>query len=364
MKMLLHEQDIDGIVNKIHLSEPEIYVDNEKRGRSGHMGHALAEFAPGKIIAFNANTSSKRFCGHAAFGWMEYRISEDYGKTWGEIQNFPYSVEEFLDGIHTVSVEKAVACDDGTIVAFCLLNTTDAIASCEPWDVPKYVISKDGGKTWSAPKEVCSFKGRIYDAIYYNKSIYVLEFCNEGFTGSSEEHLYRIFKSDDNGGSFSEVSVVGFPETKSRAYGNMVFSPEGHLLVYAYNGSDEKNMDCVISKDLGKTWGDYTKCYLKNKIRNPQVNILDNQYILHGRAGGGEGAGGSFVLYTSEDGLKWDDGTILVENRPACFYSENLVVKCPDGRERMLVQYSENYNDPIGVWSAQVNVMHMWIETV
>lgn len=60
MKMLFHEQQIDGVVNKICLSEPEIYVDNEKRGRSGHMGHALVEFAPGKIMAFNANTSAKR----------------------------------------------------------------------------------------------------------------------------------------------------------------------------------------------------------------------------------------------------------------------------------------------------------------
>ena len=34
MKMLIHEQVIDGVVRKIHLSEPEIYVDNEKRGRN------------------------------------------------------------------------------------------------------------------------------------------------------------------------------------------------------------------------------------------------------------------------------------------------------------------------------------------
>ena len=73
----------------------------------------------------------------------------------------------------------------------------------------------------------------------------------------------------------------------------------------------------------------------------------------------------SFIIYTSKDGLIWDEGKILVENRPACFYSNNLVVKFPDNKKRMLVQYSENYNDPVkGVWNAQVNVMHLWIETI
>ena len=43
---------------------------------------------------------------------------------------------------------------------------------------------------------------------------------------------------------------------------------------------------------------------------------------------------------------------------------EQSVIKCADGKNRMLVQYSENYNDPApGKWSGQVNVMHMWIES-
>ncbi len=367
MKMLFHKQDIDGIVNKIHISEPEIFVDNEKRGRSGHVGHALAELAPGKIVAFNANTSNKRAEGHAAFGWVEYRFSEDYGKTWGEAFEFPYSKQEFYDGVHTVSVEKAVACDDKTLIAFCLVNTTDSVCSCEPWHEPKYVISKDGGKTWGEPKIFCEYKGRIYDVLYHNGSIYVLIFCNDAsefFCGNAPEHLYRLYKSDDNGESFYEASVVAFPETKGRGYGNLIFTKDDKLMAYAYNVDDEQNMDCVISEDFGKTWGNHTRCFVKNKIRNPQVNILDGQYILHGRAGENEAGTGAFVIYTSKDGLKWDEGKILVENRPACFYSNNLVIKCPDGKDRMLVQYSENYNDPKpGVWNAQVNVMHLWIET-
>ena len=61
--------------------EPTLYVDNEARGRSGHMTHAMAEFAPGKFIDFNSNCSAVRLGGHYPYGWVEYRISEDAGKT-------------------------------------------------------------------------------------------------------------------------------------------------------------------------------------------------------------------------------------------------------------------------------------------
>ena len=362
MKQLIHEQYIEGALKRLHLLEPEIYVDNEARGRSGHVGHAMTEFAPGKIIAFNSNTSAKLHSGHSPFGWIEYRISEDYGKSWGKINVLDYSVKEFVDGIQTIAIEKAVTCEDGSIVAFCL--TCEGKLVYEPYGIPRVIRSEDGGKTWSEAKEMLNYKGRVYDAIYHEGSIYVLEFSNDDFLGKGLEHLYRIIKSDDNGKSFYEHSVVSFPSTESRGYGNMIFTPENTLLVYVYNANDEVNMDCIKSDDLGKTWNNYVKCYVDKKIRNPQIGFLDGQYILHGRAGESEAGTGSFVIYTSLDGINWSQGEILVEGRPACFYSNNIVIKCADGKNRMLVQYSENYNDPApGKWSGQVNVMHMWIES-
>ena len=87
MKQLIREQYIEGALKRLHLLEPEIYVDNESRGRSGHVGHAMTEFAPGKIIAFNSNTSAKLHSGHSPFGWIEYRISEEeYEKLTGELE--------------------------------------------------------------------------------------------------------------------------------------------------------------------------------------------------------------------------------------------------------------------------------------
>ena len=369
MKMLIHAQTISGIVRDLQLSEPVIFADNEKAGRSGHVGHAMTEFAPGKLMVFSANTSAVRVEGHAAFGWMEYSISEDYGKTFSQPVKLPYAWDTFLKGIHTVSVEKAITLDNGEIAAFCLMNSQFSQISCEPWDCPEVVISPDQGKSWSDPIVASPFKGRIYDVLYQDGVAYVLLFCNDAevtFTGNKPEHVYRLYRSEDNCRSFQEICVVPL-DTDHRAYGNMIFTPAGDLIVYAYNEKDEVHMDYIISHDCGKTWETPGKSFVKNKIRNPQVGMLDGQYILHGRAGEAGEAGliGEFVLYTSADGIHWDDGKILVTGRPASFYSENLTFTLPDGTQKMLVKYSENYNDHVpGVWNGQVNSMMLELTSI
>ena len=68
----------------VELETPEIFVNNEARGRSGHMTHAMAEFAPGCFIDFNSNCSNVRHDGHMPYGWVEYRISKDCGKSYSD----------------------------------------------------------------------------------------------------------------------------------------------------------------------------------------------------------------------------------------------------------------------------------------
>ena len=367
MKRVLHAQTIKGAVRDLKLSEPTIFVDNEKKGRSGHVGHAMAVFDEGKIIDFYANTSGIRFGGHSGFGWMEYKISEDYGKTFGRYKKFPYSWDTFLDGYRTIAVEKVVSPKKDVLVAFCVLTSQNKEICFEPHGTPNVVRSEDGGKTWLPNFNLCEYRGRVFDAIYYQGSIYVLEFCNdmeEGFLGNKPEHQYRIFKSDDEGKTFYEHCVVPFPDTTGRSYGNMIFTPEGKLIVYAYNLNDQQNMDYAVSSDCGKTWDETGLSFVAKKIRNPQVGVLEGQFILHGRAGESETGHGGFVLYTSKDGLVWDEGHMLIDGKSACFYSNNLVVTGPDGKDRMLVQYSENIKDPGTSWSGQVNVMHFWLESV
>ena len=78
---------------------PVVYVDNEARRRSGHMSHAMAKFGENSFIDFNSNCSAVLWNGHMPYGWVEYRISRDGGKTYGEVKTLPYSWESLLDGL-------------------------------------------------------------------------------------------------------------------------------------------------------------------------------------------------------------------------------------------------------------------------
>ncbi len=338
----------------VEFEAPEVYIDNQARRRSGHMTHAMVEYEPGKIINFNANCSPVRCGGHSVYGWVEYRLSDDGGKTYSEPYDFPYSVQSFLDGEWTISVEKAVATDDGTIVALCLRNTMLTEVCCEPWLTPMCVRSTDGGKTWEEPYECIPYKGRIYDAVCRGGVIYALIFCNEHFTGTSPEHVYRLYASSDNGRSFQERSVIPYPSTLHRGYGSILFDKNGDLHAYAYNESAEREMDHAVSRDNGATWEIKEPCHVAKGIRNPQTALIDGVYILHGRGDNGC----KFVFYTSENAYDWDEGIVAGDKSGGCYYSNNINLRDEKG-EFLLVQYSDIYDG----W-ARVNAMHMKLRVI
>ncbi len=336
----------------LNLSTPSVYVDNESRGRSGHMSHAMTEFAKGCFIDFNSNCSPVRCNGHAAYGWIEYRISRDCGKSYSEPRTLPYSYDAFMDGIFTISIEKAVTASDGSIVAFCLRNTMLAAVCCEPWLTPTVIKSTDGGEIWNEPREVSQYKGRIYDALCIDGKIYFLQFKNDGsvrFTGTQPEHKYSIFCSEDNGESFYELSELPIPY-EGRGYGSLLY--DGELLhAYAYNEKSECEMDHAVSRDFGVTWEYEGVCKVAKGIRNPQTALIDGIYILHGR---GEKEKG-FVIYSSPDGYSWDEGEYLEREKRLCYYSNNILLN-DEGRNFLLIQYSDVYK------AACVNVMHMRLD--
>ncbi len=341
------------------IEDPVMHVDNEARHRSGHMSHAMTEFAPNCFIDFNANYSAVRKGGHYCYGWVEYCISRDGGKTYSELQEFPYSRKSFEDGLFTISVEKAVTADDGTILAFCLRNSALAEMFCVPWETPTVVRSHDQGKTWEEADETCfPYKGRIYDAFVRDGVIYVLQFCNDYMWGSTDEHKYRLYKSFDNGKTFVEISVIPFT-IDTRSYGAMIFDAENVLHTYVYIKSDELHLDHAISKDEGKTWEIVDQVYVDQAIRNPQIELIDGVYVMHGRSHclGDEGQypGDSFVLYTSEDAYHWNEAIVMVTTKSAGqFYSENLKLTDENG-SFLLVQYSEVFSGK----GFQVNVKHL-----
>lgn len=344
---------------KIKLFDPQIYVDNEKRGRSGHMTHAMAEFKKGCFIDFNSNCSALRYGGHFPYGWVEYRITDDCGKTFSDFKTLDYSYKCFIDGINTISVEKAVACNDGTIVAFCLRNDAMSPQFCEPWATPTVIRSKDGGKSWTEAKELCPYPGRPYDAVYKNGKIYVLHFCNPNFLGTEDKHKYRIFESCDNGESFTELCEVPI-DSKGRGYGSMLFDEDDTLHIYTYNSCDESHMDHAVSCDYGKSWELLPPTLVKKGIRNPQTALLNGIFVLHGRTGDRNG----FVIYTSENGSDWDEG-FLVEHQnflAGAYYSNNINLEDEHGKF-LLIQYSSPYTHLEDLYYvATVNVMHLRLE--
>lgn len=345
----------EGVAGKLCFSEPEVYVDNQARRRSGHMSHAMVEYEPGKILCFNSNCSAERCLGHSAYGWIEYRFSEDYGRTWSEIHELPYAKEEFYDGVYTISIEKAVICN-GVITIFALRNSQFTQICCEPWDTPWYLQSYDNGKTWTEAREFSPYKGRIYDAVVKDGVIYALEVCNEEHICTKPENVYRLYCSYDNGTTFQEIGIVDI-NTPGHAYGALQFLDDGSLAAYACNIGNGFELDASISRDLGKSWERVPTIKLAKGIRNIQIARMKNGFVMHGRGCHPEAPyGRGFVFYTSKDGFTWDEGILLEEFKASCYYSNNLLLCEPGEKEKLLVQYSELYG---GI--KKVNVKHLFL---
>jgi hypothetical protein len=345
-----------------------MFVDHSRSSRSGHVGHALVAYSTGGILAFYANCSDD-YDGHSAIGWMELKRSADGGRTWSDATVLRYSRDTFDAGRgQSVFCEKAVLTSDGTIVLFCLVCDISAgkilrSSSWEPYLVPTCIRSADGGRTWTVPVEVSLERGRVYDAIYRDGTILALVSCNDcadGFLGSSPDHVYSLYASEDDGGSFARRSVLPF-DPIGRAYGTMETLPDGRLIASIYNKNDEYRLDRATSQDQGRTWSDVDRAYFVKKIRNPQMVSAGGVYFLHGRSGSYGDASGNLVLYSSLDGLTWDAGTYLrMREAGSGAYSNGLVVGTPGTRRghRLLIQASHAYD------KSKTNVLHWWVEGI
>jgi len=330
----------------------EIYVDHEKDHRSGHMGHALIDAGGGRILDFNSNVDGDRCTGHSGYGWMEYRISSDYGRTWGGKRVLPYSMKLFKEGKHTALCEKGVRAPDGRIILFFQITDTGPEICCEPWSAPTMCFSTDGGETFSEAVPTGAKPGRIYDAVVDDRFVYFLLQENEHFLGTRPEHVYKVYRSEA-GGPFKGVTLP--LNAKGKGYGAMEFAKDGSLIAYVYDSAQEDRLEYVISRDRGLTWSQPARARVAKRIRNPQVRRLGDAWFLVGRNGG---AGDGLVFYSSDDGLNWDEGR-MIDRRPpkggTGYYSCLLPVLEPGKSPRMLLQYSHVYSQN------RVNVAHRWI---
>ncbi len=334
-----------------------MFVDHARAGRSGHLGHALVEYAPGRILAFYANCSDFQK-GHSGDGWMEFKRSEDGGRTWSEPAALEYSRQTYDQGVgHSVMCEKALRADDGAILLF---NLECRGKGWQPLAVPTCLRSTDCGSTWEPARPIGDEPARIWDAILHEACILVLELCNDSavhWYGNLPDHRYALHVSQDNGLTFSRRSILPL-DVQGRGYGTMATLPDGRLIAYVYNIDDEKHLDYVTSDDGGCTWSSVQTAFMAKKIRNPQMAAFRDGFVLHGRSGNkGEGRN-HFVLYSSRDGENWDAGRYLrMGEAGAGAYSNNLIVRNPDTGlpEGLLIQASHAYEEHM------TNVLHWWL---
>ena len=86
-----------------------------------------------------------------------------------------------------------------------------------------------------------------------------------------------------------------------------------------------------------------------------QIAPLEGGYVMHGRACFNGEWGQGQVIYTSKDGIHWDDGILMETKKAGCYYSNMISLKDEKGKGYVLLQYSDGYN------GSRVNVMHRFL---
>ena len=346
-----------------------IFVDHSKNHRGGHLGHALVQCANGDVLAFYPNCGAE-FMGHSGNGWMEYKRSADGGETWQEAKKLDYSYNLYSSGCgRTAMAEKAVCCDDGTVLLFLLICDMTSkplksgdIKCWEPYFTPVVLKSTDNGETFSEAGKLTDKRGRVYDALYRDGKVFVMFFANDAvihYTGNLPEHEYELYVSENSGKDFHLESVLSIDPT-GRCYGTMEFLKDGRLMAVAYNSEDEYHPDYCVSEDMGKTWNEPGKLFMAKRLRNPQLVRFGNGYYIHGRSGnfGDKTLMGHFVIYYSEDAIHWDEGHYMqMRGTGAGAYSNNIVIKMPGtDKERLYIHSSHAYEQYL------TNIVSFWID--
>lgn len=355
-----------GIIPSDIPNEGILFVDHEATGRSGHGGNTLTECHNGDIVSFYSNVSGDIFKGHGVAGWSEYKRSIDGGETWSEPVILDYS-KNVWDGDHLYSalIVSVVTAPNGRLVAIAARFENEKWVKKLP---PVYLKSDDHGKTWSEPFEIDAAATVEELSITYDTSFIYKDTIFVVFIGGAGDMCpgpYSLYASEDNGETFSKRSNLPFDHLNN--YASAAVLDDGRFIVYAYPWkgrgapTDEHYLHYVISEDEGHTWSDVNTAYFSKRIRNPQLSEkLGNSYFMHGRSGSMGNDPGHLVLYTSTDGIHWDDGVFLNKGatNDADSYSANEVIGKYHSSmpKRLLIQSSIAYDG-----NRKVNEHHWWI---
>ena len=343
-----------------------LFVDHKAEGRSGHGGQAITEAKNGDIIAFYSNVSGTVRRGHGVAGWAEYRISGDGGETWSD----PYVLEASKMAWEDpergpILVEEVMTAPDGTVVAVGR-NFTDPRGHSWGSRPPLLFRSRDHGRTWSEPEALDPNAkrwqiSRDEGSMVHGDTMYIL--FHDRFVPDDETPKYRLYASEDNGGSFGKRSVL--PLGKDQWYGTIGAIEGGKIIVYSYNNDDDGEvLQYVTSDDGGFTWSEVQETPFAKRLRNPQLSArIGGLYFIHGRSGSFGPDPRHLVLYSSEDGINWDEGVYLNRGSTDALdsYSTNEVIGKYDSESpnRLLIQSSIAYDDA----GRRVNLHHWWLDT-
>jgi len=369
-----NKKDSEDSVKKQFRVSPEnipnkgiLFVNHEEKNRSGHGGHAITECKNGDIIAFYMNTWAENWNGHSCAGWSSYKRSTDGGKTWSDPIDLKYSKEVWNSpDVFSALVFSLVTAPDGTLIAT-LVRFSDA-----KWGkqlTPVYLLSHDNGETWSEPFEIDKSASVNDISLTFNASFVYDNEVFQIFMGGSEGPAvgpYTLYVSDNNGKSFSKRSTL--PMDPSDYYSAASVLDNGDIIVYSYpygkgKNADEKHLPYVISKDKGYTWSDIKTTYFAKALRNPQMSEkIGDYYFIHGRSGSFGDNPDNFVLYSSKDGINWDDGIYLMSRQLTpggsdCYSGNAIIGKYnQNSPERLLIQADVSYN------GSRVNIYHWWVD--
>lgn len=357
-----------------------LFVDHEKNNRSGHTPQPLIECKNGDIIAFYTNTWAETLSGHSCAGWSSYRRSTDGGKTWSYPVDLEYS-KNIWDGaeIFSALVFGLVAAPNGTLIATVVRYENHRWLKQLP---PVYLLSYDHGQTWTEPREFDKSAtvddiAVTYGACFVNEGEVFIVFNGDARNMSVDSQMpHSMYVSSDNGESFSKRSVLPFDG--ANFYETAAALDNGDIIVYTYpwrghrGETDEFNMEYVISKDMGHTWSEVRRSYFAKAIRNPQMSGKTGDfYFMHGRSGSyghgrpahdGDPGRQNFVLYSSRDGINWDEGILLMSREVTPgggdSYSGNTIIGKYDPKtpERLLIQADISYRGP------RTNIHHWWVD--
>ena len=357
-----------------------LFVDRQAEDHSGHGHNSITECRNGDIVAFYSvtGTGADHWNGHGVAGWSEYRRSTDGGLTWGQPTVFDYS-KRMWDGdeVYSALVYSLVTAPNGTLIATVIRYAN------EKWEkqrTPVYLLSDDHGHTWKGPYEFD--ESATVDDITYTMNT---SFVHDGevfivFRGGTSNMTpggpQTLWVSGDDGKSFSRRSILPFDDASY--YWAAGALDHGQIIVYTYDAhlrrddqTAEQNIPYVISRDGGRTWSDVQTAHFAKGIRNMQLSgKLGEWYFIQGRTGsyprdlvGDDPGPQNFVLYSSRDGIHWDEGIVLMSRLQTpgggdCYSANEVIGKYdPATPERLLIHSDVSYA------GAKTN-MHQWWVTM